>query len=690
MSSSNIDGFKTFKIPYEKIQGAIKDRGSQYKRICQDYAAAFDLNFAEYWDNLRNYSAEQGAAVFKKMLNDTEKPVELEGITVYGGEEGYICAKFFKNLRGSEDYSVELEEVMENALVVLDTDVGQKLAPPKIDRKRGAMDVSVFETPQSTVQRTEFGETGNVNTEDIDWDELGKEVLKFLPMSQRELTIINAIQVNYVTVMAALKEENELHLEDMRVNMTSRITQLQTIIDQMTAEAQTVESQVTAQIEQVKADAIRELEKQKLEFERALEAERLSNLSQKQQFEVVKNQLENEISTNVGEVTDLRRQILDSKTLEQQKSDLIVSLQLELAGIKSEFHETNPFSPRYKSPNQQLPKPKTGTVVGIQDDDTVSMVHEAEEHAPLNEPATDDQGKPMVAAAIANVVKPVSISKYGIRIWNENETTLIEHFAMVMVGLEVAKDSGVTSEKSLLSLLFQSLPQKYAYAREYVSEKKNLSLVMSELVEILVGDRNRLLADFMKIQRLRNEPLLQYFTKLRRVYAYACNVALEDQESDQQVCRLMVQKLQDSMEISFQTEFEKKLDDEMTKGSLTMKKISLALISVSKFMKKTQIAAQLLIASTNGKARCVICFKPGHFAEDCWSKLTCDKCGNKGHPTERCRFIGSIGGNERETTTDGIQAVSNRARDRSKGCWQCGELGHIRSNCPNRKSSNNN
>ena len=124
MKSNNDEGFKIFQIQYEKIQGP------QYKRICQDYATAFDLIFDDYWEPLKSYSNEEGAAVLKRMLNDTQIPVDVKHLTVYGGEGGYLCAKFFRKmsmeLRGSEDCSVDISEVSDNAIVVIDTDVVQK------------------------------------------------------------------------------------------------------------------------------------------------------------------------------------------------------------------------------------------------------------------------------------------------------------------------------------------------------------------------------------------------------------------------------------------------------------------------------------------------------------------------------------------------------------------------------------
>ena len=706
MKSNNDVEFKIFQIQYEKIQGP------QYKRICQDYATAVDLIFNDYWETLKSYTNEEGAVVLKRMLSDTDKPVDAKHLTVYGGEGGYLCAKFFKKmnmeLRGSEDCSVDIAEVSDNAIVVLDTDVVLKMAPPVIERKRAALDVTVFQDPEPTMQRAD-GEsmtTREVTSGDINWEELGQPILNFAPMSARELAIIQAIQVHYDLQKASLTEENELKSENVRISYATRITQLQTVIDQMTSESLMVEANVERQMNQLKTEATNELDNQSRKFEEVLKEERTSWQEQVNQLEQVKVDLEGRIRIGGDELVSLQNEIRDLKLADQQKNVLLVNLQLQLTGTKVELPETNPFSPQYKPPvryntSDQLPKPQVSQSHGLIDDDSSSMGHEASVHPA--ESQAEEVANHMISAAIANV-KPVTISKYGIRVWCESQTTLIEHFAMVMVGLDVAKDSGVTSKKSLLSLLFQSLPQKYVYAREYVTESGDITKIMAELVEILVGDRNRLLADFMRIQRARSEPLLQYFTKLRRVYAYACNLDLEKQESDQQVCRLMVQKLQDSMESAHQAEFEKRLDEDMTEGTLTMKKISFSLIRVSKFIKKTQSSmnvieqgdlrgafgtSQVYVVS-RGQLNCGTCGKRGHTTENCWSEIICGHCGVKGHPLDKCRLLNVVNGNGREPTTDGIQALSSNPQAqysssrRDRGCWHCGQPGHFRANCPTR------
>ena len=65
---------------------------------------------------------------------------------------------------------------------------------------------------------------------------------------------------------------------------------------------------------------------------------------------------------------------------------------------------------------------------------------------------------------------------------------MIEHLGAVTVGLDVAREAGVTSKASLISLVFQSLPQKHSWAREFINPQKEPEEAMIELIEVLFGD----------------------------------------------------------------------------------------------------------------------------------------------------------------------------------------------------------
>ena len=285
-----------------------------------------------------------------------------------------------------------------------------------------------------------------------------------------------------------------------------------------------------------------------------------------------------------------------------------------------------------------------------------------------------DRSKNRAVIAAASV-KPGSISKYGIPVWSESETTLIEHLAIVNTGLALAKVHGVTEKTALMSLVFQSLPQKYNWAREFLDADKEVDEAMVYLIELLVGDTSQLLSDFMKVQRRRDEQLLQYFTKIRRMYAYATSKKVEELESDLVALKLIVQKLRDSMETVFATEFSKRIETKQDDNSLTMTFISVALMKTSRQM--TQ-AGHLAPVSSNimaVKTTCTYCGKVGHLVEKCFKKRK-----DSGRAVEDNSM-----GNSRESKTDGIQGQQKGYNGR---CYGCKELGHMRRDCPKRSQAN--
>ena len=129
---------------------------------------------------------------------------------------------------------------------------------------------------------------------------------------------------------------------------------------------------------------------------------------------------------------------------------------------------TNPFSPNYKP---KLPVPNLGSPILAQPalsrkaaaQPSVGGYIEAissttEEEVGMREPRKRAHPSaprlcPVDSRSAAGN-KLVSIAKYGIRCWQEDECSLIEHLGAVALGLDVAREAGVT-EKTLLMWYFK-------------------------------------------------------------------------------------------------------------------------------------------------------------------------------------------------------------------------------------------
>ena len=114
------------------------------------------------------------------------------------------------------------------------------------------------------------------------------------------------------------------------------------------------------------------------------------------------------------------------------------------------------------------------------------------------------------------------------------------------------------------------------------------------LVELFFGDQSKLLSDFMKVQRWRDEKLLQFFTKLRQMFSYATLKKVMDLKNDAVALQLLVHKLKDNMETIFSTEFTKRMETQLIAGQLTMAAVSNALIKISRQTTRAGRSANIL------------------------------------------------------------------------------------------------
>ena len=271
-------------------------------------------------------------------------------------------------------------------------------------------------------------------------------------------------------------------------------------------------------------------------------------------------------------------------------------------------------------------------------------------------------------------VKPATIGKFGIKVWSE-DNILLDHMAQVHIGLEVASESGHGSLSVQKSLIYQSLPAKCHWTRSYVADENTVEGIIRKIVTLLEGGRELQLHAFMKIQRKRSEPLLEFFTKIRRIYGFSVGKKDSELASDAAAVSLMVQKMVEAMEESTAQEFTKRIETDLEAGNLTFGKIADAIIRITRLAMKSNMTSGILAHVKSGQPkRCGNCNKKGHDAVNCWKDIICTKCNTQGHPAERCRKF-TKQGEKRETDTDG------------RICFGCKEKGHIRPDCPHREAN---
>ena len=716
------DQYRLVGIKFDMI------RGNQYKRIVSDYSKQYKLLASEYFGKEFNWDAAKGREVLQDMIEDVFPEAStswMNKIFVLGGPSGYLTGRLFKQTREFQaevtDFEVQAEHLPPDSFVIIDTDLNERMLkasmtkpksppiPPRVP-KRGAVNDTLFESaePDERKQRTD-----QVAVTDIEWKQFG-DLFRGIDVSDpKSIDLIKRMIDHYGHVFEeertqfAVKEQLwQRKTEDWRIAEAERRLAIGESEQRSLAEIQRKDEQISQQ-----SNLLRQRELEILEL--------------KQQSQGYQNQIDN-AAQELRQMMSLREALNNALGNVRIKDEEIINLRVKLQSLESqliqsqagsspaqkmEFSVTNPFSPNYKP---KLPVPNLGSPILAQQalsrkaaaqpsvggyiEDISSITDEGEMMGEPRKRAHPSaprlcpvDNRPTATVSAGN--KLVSIAKYGIRCWQEDECSLIEHLGAVALGLDVAREAGVTEKTLLMSLVFQSLPQKHSWAREFIDPSKEPEDAMVELVEVLVGDTSQLLSDFMKVQKKREEPLLQYFCKLRRTYAYASSKKMSDLEADQVACKLVVQKLRQCLEPNLAAEFSRRIESDAAANTLSMKKLSNVLLRVSHLMPETtwSTGEPTVAALRYGtkKVKCTKCDKVGHTAAQCWRDEICKYCKKQGHIAEFCRKrvqSEAMGSGSREPKTDGILDISAIDFGRIK-CHKCQRQGHIARFCPENTGS---
>ena len=724
--------YKLIAVKYDAL------KGTQYKRIANAFAVQYKLLASDYIKDMFEWNEAKGKDVLQSMYADVfgEASVAwMNHMYIIGGQTGYLAGRFFKTTREKpediSDFVCESSNLPQGSLVIVDTDLNERItaamtqevapaamaqgdAPPLPPRKpaskRPPVNDTVFESaePEANKQRTDV-----VAVTDVDWSKYGNLFTHLEVKDAKSVEIVKLLSDHYEYQIMEEREQSAITntaLERGLHTERQNLYQLQQAImeeEQKTSvEIQKRDEKLGQQSTLLQKREVEILELKQMVLEDRSELTRVKlELNQISELRTALNTALEESRVRAKDLLEAKKELLGAKEhiqrLEIEISTLKNSAHNAPIGQKLEFADNNPFSPTYKMSVSSLPKPRMRSE-GAQEQVTImtessfseTELHQKEtnQNAPILAPLSTDAPQEQATKNSSSGNKHVSIAKYGIRCWQEDDCSLIEHLGAVTVGLDVAREAGVTSKASLMSLVFQSLPQKHSWAREFIDPKKEPEEAMTELIEVLLGDTSQLLNDFMKVQKKRDEPLLQYFCKLRRTYAYASSKKMSELDSDQVACKLIVQKLKEALETNLAAELARRIELDAAGNNLTMKKLADVLLRISHLMPETSWSHTVAPVSNNTSSskNCTICGKPNHTAERCWKTKTCTKCNKVGHIRRFCaqKFTNAaIGADSREGETSGI-SDSIAAIDFSKIiCHLCKKVGHIKRYCTEKGKS---
>lgn len=574
---------------------------------------------------------------FRLVLDDIGMTsAKTDELYIVGGQSGYLSSRFHKdtrnliNLQDSTEFDFDIDKVEAGSIIILDSDVTELLYPNKnaqhiaspeanSGNKRDAFDDTLFmgENPEQQKRKLDGGT--EINDSDAaqalpDWEDLKTDPIKEALVGR--LQSFYQLKIDSVTTDL----ENKIHLLEESVEKRKQDeARFRGLIISEESETKLKMDQLEQQCMELTASRDQGLQ--------LIQSLKTTILEQNQQMEQIQNQIINPGNQSSDDMdTD-------------SKSEPIVKT------------NTSSFIHHQEEPTSESCADK---IVANEQTARINSINKG------------------TAQAHVTSIKPATIGKFGIKIWNE-ENSLLDHMAQVSVGLEVAAESGHDALSVQKSLIYQSLPTRCHWTRSYVSEETTVDGIIRRIITLLEGGKELQLHAFMKIQRMRNEPLLEFFTKIRRIYAFSVNKKDEALVNDQAAVSFMVQKMVEAMEEATAQEFTKRIESDLEQGKLTFGKIADAIIRITRLAMKSNMTSGILAHVKSGRKYCNKCKRSGHDEISCWKDILCSKCDTLGHPAEKCKQFPTEG-QERETKTEG------------RICYGCKERGHILRNCTKRQA----